>query len=57
MNNVHSLEINILFVIIQIDIMGGSERLVYNLAHKLDRTVFNPSIAWFYGKDKLFSLF
>lgn len=29
--------------------MGGSERLVHNLALKLDRALFNPSIAWFYG--------
>lgn len=29
--------------------MGGSERLVYNLAKKLDRELFNPSIAWFLG--------
>jgi glycosyltransferase involved in cell wall biosynthesis len=29
--------------------MGGTERLVYNLARKLDRNLFNPSIAWFFG--------
>jgi glycosyltransferase involved in cell wall biosynthesis len=29
--------------------MGGAERLVYNLARKLDRNLFNPSIAWFFG--------
>lgn len=29
--------------------MGGSERLVHNLALNLDRTLFNPSVAWFYG--------
>ncbi len=29
--------------------MGGSERLVYNLARDLDRNLFNPSVAWFFG--------
>lgn len=29
--------------------MGGSERLVHNLARNLDRSLFNPSIAWFFG--------
>ena len=29
--------------------MGGSERLVHNLALKVDRTLFRPSIAWFFG--------
>lgn len=41
-------KINILFLMIRME-MGGSERLVYNLARHLDRTVFNPSIGWFYG--------
>lgn len=36
--------------------MGGSERLVHNLVLKLDRNVFNPSIAWFYG-DKILKEF
>lgn len=40
--------INILFVIMQME-MGGAERLVHNLAMKLDRRRFNPSIAWFNG--------
>jgi len=39
---------NILFVILQME-MGGTERLVYNLALKLDRNLFNPSVAWFAG--------
>jgi glycosyltransferase involved in cell wall biosynthesis len=29
--------------------MGGSERLVHDLALNLDRKFFNPSIAWFFG--------
>ena len=33
--------------------MGGAERLVYNLALKLDRRLFNPSVAWFYGDEIL----
>lgn len=43
-----SRRINVLFVMIQME-MGGSERLIYNLARTLDRAVFNPSLAWFYG--------
>ena len=39
---------NVLFVMVQMD-MGGSEHLVHSLASKLDRSRFNPSIAWFYG--------
>jgi glycosyltransferase involved in cell wall biosynthesis len=41
-------KINVLFVIMQME-MGGSERLVHNLALKLDRGLFNPSVAWFFG--------
>lgn len=41
-------KVNILFVMLQLQ-MGGAERLIYNLAHGLDRTLFNPSIAWFLG--------
>jgi glycosyltransferase involved in cell wall biosynthesis len=33
--------------------MGGAERLVYNLARKLDRNLFNPSVAWFFGNSIL----
>lgn len=33
--------------------MGGAERLVYNLCSKLDRNLFQPSIAWFYGEKVL----
>ncbi len=29
--------------------MGGSERLVHNLAQSLDRARFSPSVAWFHG--------
>lgn len=39
--------INILFVIMQMR-RGGSESLVHNLAIKLDRRFFNPSIAYFF---------
>lgn len=41
-------KINILFMMMQME-MGGSERLVHNLALKIDRTLFRPSIAWFFG--------
>jgi len=47
--------INILFVIMQME-MGGAERLVYNIISKLDRKIFNPSIAWFFG-DKILDEF
>lgn len=33
--------------------MGGSERLVYNLAQRVDRDIFSPSIAWFFGDKNL----
>jgi len=36
--------------------MGGSERLVHNLLLKLDRNIFNPSLAWFFG-DRLLKEF
>lgn len=42
--------VNVLFVMFLTG-MGGSERLVYNLALKLDRSRFNPSVAWF-GHDE-----
>ena len=45
-------KINLLFIIMQMN-MGGSERLVCNLISKLDRKVFNPSVAWFFGKKPL----
>lgn len=41
-------KINILFVMLQME-MGGSERLVFNLVLNIDRSIFNPSIAWFFG--------
>jgi glycosyltransferase involved in cell wall biosynthesis len=44
--------VNILFVITQMG-MGGSERLVHNLALRLDRDRFNPSVAWFDGHAAL----
>jgi len=33
--------------------MGGSERLVYNLVAKLDRSIFSPSVLWFEGESPL----
>jgi len=33
--------------------MGGSERLVHNIAANIDREIFNPSIAWFFGENVL----
>lgn len=45
-------KINILFVIMQME-MGGSERLVHNLITKIDRDLFAPSVAWFYGEEIL----
>ena len=46
-------KINVLFIIVQIDIMGGSERLVFNLVRNLDRDRYNPSILWFDGDKKI----
>lgn len=45
-------KVNVLFVIMQMA-MGGSERLVHNIVSKLDRRVFNPSVAWFFGESPL----
>lgn len=42
--------INILFVVLQMGKMGGSERLVCDILKGLDYNRFNPSIAWFYEK-------
>lgn len=44
--------LNILFVIMQMR-RGGSESLVHNLAIKLDRRFFNPSIAYFFEDGAL----
>lgn len=44
--------VNILFVMPQMG-MGGSERLVHSLALRLDRTRFNPSVAWLSGNEAL----
>ena len=44
--------LNVLFVIPQMG-MGGSERLVHNLARRLDKTRFNTAIAWLHGEDAL----
>src|SRR5258706_11957110 len=44
--------VNILFVIGQMG-MGGSERLVHNLALRLDRDRFNTSVAWLIGCEAL----
>ena len=43
---------NILFVMVEMG-MGGSERLVHNLALRLDRGRFNPSVAWLVGRQAL----
>src|SRR5438046_5575929 len=45
-------KVNILFVITQMG-MGGSERLVHNLALRLDRSRFNASVAWLVGSEVL----
>lgn len=45
-------KINVLFVMIQME-MGGAERLIYNLASRLDRRRFNPSVAWLQGSKVL----
>jgi glycosyltransferase involved in cell wall biosynthesis len=42
--------INVLFVMIQMA-MGGSERLVHNVVQRLDRSRYNPHIAWFFGEE------
>ena len=44
--------VNVLFVMPQMG-MGGSERLVHSLVLKLDRNQFNPSVAWFFGREVL----
>jgi glycosyltransferase involved in cell wall biosynthesis len=33
--------------------MGGSERLVHTLVNSIDRSVFNPFVAWFFGDAPL----
>ncbi len=45
-------KINVLFLMMQME-MGGSERLVHNLALNLNRDIFTPSIAWFNGERLL----
>ena len=44
--------INVLFVMLQMK-MGGAERLIHNLISKIDRSLFNPSVAWFIGEHPL----
>jgi L-malate glycosyltransferase len=46
-------KINILFLTVQLETIGGSERLIYNLASRLDRNLFSPSVAWLDGKGVL----
>lgn len=48
-HNTNRQKINVLFVIVQLQMMGGSESLVLSLIKNIDRKRFNPSIAWFYG--------
>ncbi len=45
-------KLNILFIMIQME-MGGAERLVYDLVRKIDRNLFSPSVAWFFGERAL----
>jgi glycosyltransferase involved in cell wall biosynthesis len=45
-------KIGVLFIMMQME-MGGSERLVHDLALNMDRKFFNPSVAWFYGNRVL----
>jgi glycosyltransferase involved in cell wall biosynthesis len=49
-------KINILFLTVQLETIGGSERLIYQLASNLDRALFNPSVAWLSG-DKVLKEF
>jgi len=44
--------VNVLFIMPVMG-MGGSERLVHNLVLRLDRSRFNPSVAWLYGNEVL----
>ena len=44
--------VNVLFIMPVMG-MGGSERLVHNLVLRLDRSQFNPSVAWLYGNEAL----
>lgn len=45
-------KVNVLFIISHM-VMGGAERLVHNIVARLDRSIFNPSIAWFLGDEIL----
>jgi glycosyltransferase involved in cell wall biosynthesis len=45
--------LNVLFLMIQMTGMGGSERLVLNLVRNLDRRRFAPSVGWFVGEAPL----
>ena len=49
-------KINVLFLTVQLETIGGSERLIYDLASSLDRNLFNPSVAWLSG-DKILQEF
>jgi glycosyltransferase involved in cell wall biosynthesis len=46
-------KINVLFLTVQLETIGGSERLIYDLASSLDRNQFNPSVAWLNGDNIL----
>ncbi len=48
-------KVNVLFIMLQMQ-MGGAERLIYNLVSKMDRDLFNPSVAWFFG-DRILNEF
>jgi L-malate glycosyltransferase len=46
-------KINVLFLTVQLETIGGSERLIYDLASRLDRNIFNPSVGWLSGENVL----
>jgi len=46
-------KINVLFMTVQLETIGGSEKLIYDLASKLDRSLFNPSVCWLTGEKAL----
>jgi glycosyltransferase involved in cell wall biosynthesis len=46
-------KINVLFLTVQLETIGGSERLIYDLASRLDRNLFNPSVCWLTGGSAL----
>ncbi|HSL21152.1 MAG TPA: glycosyltransferase [Vicinamibacterales bacterium] len=47
----HAGRVNVLFLMIQVTGIGGSERLVLDLVRHLDRGRFAPSIGWLAGEE------